>query len=419
MKRAAIAIAIFALLGLRAAAVEPPDGRAELYRAVLASPGGELPFLLELESRDQTHRAWIINGRERIEVPRVSVDSRQITLDIEHFASTITAVPANRTRVLRGEWKKRVGRNKWSTLPFSAEPARGYRFTPLTRKENGPEAFSPISGRWRVRFSKSSEPAVGIFECLANGVVEGTFLTTTGDYRFLAGSYEMGRLRLSCFDGAHAFLFDARIKSDGTLEGDFWSRDTWHETWTAARDDSAELPDGFTLTKYSDRVRLDELEFPDLEGRPRSLNDPEFRGKVRILELFGSWCPNCHDAARFLVDLDRRYRDRGLRILGLAFETTGDRKRDAAQVRRFIKRHDLGYPILIAGIADKKAASKVLPFLDRLRAYPTTVLLRADGSVRAVHTGFTGPASDREHQEHRRRFESMIESALEEAGAGP
>ena len=79
-----------------------------------------------------------------------------------------------------------------------------------------------------------------------------------------------------------------RIKPDGTLEGDFWSRDTWHETWTATRDDSAELPDGFTLTKYSDRVRLDELEFPDLEGRPRSLNDPEFRGKVRILELFGS-----------------------------------------------------------------------------------------------------------------------------------
>jgi len=255
-----------------------------------------------------------------------------------------------------------------------------------------------------------------VFKKLADGMIEGTFLTTTGDYGYLSGTYEAGRLRLSCFDGAHAFLFDATMQADGTLKGDFWSRDTWHETWTATRDEKAPLPDSYSKTHWTGGVALDALRFPDLDGQIHSLDDPAFRGRARIIEVFGSWCPNCNDASRFLAELDRRYHDRGLRIVGLAFELTGDFSRDAAQVRKFAKVNGVEYPILIAGTSDKAVASSALPVLDRLRGYPTTILLRGDGTVRAVHTGFSGPATGADHDELRREFEEMVVDLLNSGG---
>ena len=138
-------------------------------------------------------------------------------------------------------------------------------------------------------------------------------------------------------------------------------------------------------------------------------------GTVRIVEVFGSWCPNCHDAAAYTVELDRRYGPRGLRILGLAFELTGMFQRDVRQVRKFVERHEVKYPILIAGLSDKEEASKSLPVLDRVRAYPTMILLGPDGGVRAVYTGFSGPATGEAHRAFRKRFEALIEKALADA----
>ena len=120
------------------------------------------------------------------------------------------------------------------------------------------------------------------------------------------------------------------------------------------------------------------------------------------------------DAPSCLAELDRRYRARGLSILGLAFELTGDLERDTRQVQRFRERYQIEYPILVAGIADKQDASRRFPLLDRVRAYPTTIFLDAAGNVRAVHTGFAGPATGPEHQHLRAEFERLIEDLLEE-----
>lgn len=406
------------------ALTELPDQKAKenhieipKYRAVLHSPGGELPFFLELD--DTQSRAWIINGTERIEIPEVTL-GHKVLLNIDHYDSIIEATRDFRSeqsdrdggKSLRGIWRKRIGKNKWAQLNFSAQLAPEYRFKPIPKPANPKKNAASVSGRWSVKFSESKDAVIGIFKELSGGKLEGTFLTTTGDYRYLSGSYEYGRLRLSCFDGAHAFLFDAQMQPDGTLRGDFWSRDVWHETWAAKRDDGVRLPDGFSLTKWTNRSALKELRFPDLDGRPRSLDDPAFQGKARIIKVFGSWCPNCHDASAYLVELDRRYRGRGLSIVGLAFEVTGDFGRDAKQVRKFAKRHDIEYPILIAGSADKKMSSKVLPILDKIRAYPTTIFLRSDGTIRAVHTGFSGPATGEAHHKLRRDYEAIIEELL-------
>jgi len=196
------------------------------------------------------------------------------------------------------------------------------------------------------------------------------------------------------------------------LTGDFWSRDTWHETWVAKRNPHAKLPDAFTQTQWVDSVSLDDLHYPDTQGKTRSLVDPAFFGKARLIVVFGTWCPNCNDASDYLVELHKRYEDQGLSILGLAFELTGDFDRDARQVKKYAAKHGIEYPILIAGVSDKTQATKAFPLLDRIRSYPTTIFMNGEGKVMAVHTGFTGPATGKAYHDLRAKFESIIESML-------
>ena len=163
----------------------------------------------------------------------------------------------------------------------------------------------------------------------------------------------------------------------------------------------------------SENVELGRLSFPDLDGNPTRLDDPKFAGKIRIIYVFGSWCPNCHDAAEYFASLEKKYGDKGLSILGLAFEMTGDFKRDSEQVKKYLARHGSSYPVLIAGLSDKAKASKSLPILDKVRSYPTTIFLDAKGNVKAIHTGFTGPATGESFTQLKEQFEKLITEEIE------
>ncbi len=406
-------------------AMPPMQGE---WRAWLDSPGGELPFELSISREGDRWRGWIVNGREQIVIPEVRIEDGTVVLAFPHYDSRIRAQVTRDGERLDGEWTKQSAGESKTTMRFHADFGKTHRFEIPSRGIGMPEVVwdtYSVTGRWSVKFSKTEDLAVGIFE---RGLL-GTFMTTTGDYRYLEGDWDGSKLRLSCFDGAHAFLFRAErqgeaplgfgitgaLFEDFTLKGDFWSRDSWHETWTARRDPNAKLPDAYTQTVWNQKVDLAALKFPDLDGKIRSLADPAFAGKARIIEVFGTWCPNCNDAAQYLVGLHHRYKDRGLSIVGLAFEHTGDFERDARQVRRFAERYHVEYPLLIAGLSDKKAASKAFPLLDRVRSYPTTIFLHADGRVRAIHTGYTGPATGSANYELRAKFESLIEELLAES----
>jgi thiol-disulfide isomerase/thioredoxin len=154
--------------------------------------------------------------------------------------------------------------------------------------------------------------------------------------------------------------------------------------------------------------------FPDLTGRLVTDHDARFRNKVVLVDVFGSWCPTCHDAAPDLVRLYHRYHKRGLEIVGLAYEVTGDTATDAAQVRRFRDKFGITYPLLLAGINDTDAAAATLPQLRGFTSFPTTVFLGRDGKVRRVHAGFYGPSTGEQHQRLVREFEQEIERLLAE-----
>jgi len=400
---------------------EPPQLQVGPWRAWLDSPGGELPFGLELAQGQGRWSAAILNGVERIEIPSVEVKDGSLMLGIPYYDSTIAATVSADGARLDGEWKRRSKGDRWVQMAFHATAGKVERFPAPTGNAGECREGSTLAGRWAIRFADDSDPAVGIFDEGAGGTVVGTILTPTGDYRYLAGvacleRVENGplapRLRLSAFDGAHAFLLSAVADGSDALKGDFWSGAAYHDTWTAKRDEKAELPDAFLLTKAMEAAKLEDVVFPDLEGNKRSLADPKFAGKARIIEVFGTWCPNCNDASHYLVELDKAYKDKGLSILGLAFEYSGEFARDAGQVRTFAAHHKIAYPILLAGTADRVKASASLPIIDGLRAFPTLLVLDRNNKIVATYTGFSGPATGAEYDRFRSRFEALIQKLL-------
>jgi thiol-disulfide isomerase/thioredoxin len=420
-------VILVAALALTATSSSAPDWNVGLsghWRAVLTSPGGELPFRLTFEhpAPGQGQKgpgaltAFVGNGAETVPFSTVKVDGDTVTLRFDAYDSEIVAKVDPSGRALRGAWTKQAGKERPS-MPFAAtriEAGNPPRFAPRSGPP-GDASVADVTGAWDVVFKdeEGESAARGEFHQMGQ-VLLGTFLTPTGDYRYLEGDYGGGVLRLSCFDGGHAFLFVARAQKDGSLSGDYWSRTASHATWraTRAQGDKSAMPDPFgmtTLKNPSGRLRFS---FPALDGRLVSLADARFRGKVVLVDLFGSWCPNCNDQAPVLVDLYRTYHDRGLEIVGLAYEMTGERERDAVYVRKYAERHHIVYPLLLAGTSDKSEASETLPDLSGVLAFPTLVFVARDGSVKAIHTGFEGPGTGAHFAGLKAKYAALIEKLL-------
>lgn len=81
---------------------------------------------------------------------------------------------------------------------------------------------------------KDTTKAIGEFVQVENNLT-GTFLTESGDYRYLDGTVQANKLYLSCFDGAHAFLFEGKIEADNTINGIFYSGKNYKATWSSKK----------------------------------------------------------------------------------------------------------------------------------------------------------------------------------------
>ncbi|GJM07892.1 MAG: hypothetical protein DHS20C11_01680 [Lysobacteraceae bacterium] len=380
------------------------------WRGVLRSPGGELPFGVEVSRQEDGYSAVIVNGDERVETSGVGVIGRRVVINFEWYDAEISARVAADGQSMTGHWRKTAAEEEDSTLPFTASRTQSFRFTPATERVF---PAKDIGGRWAVTFTddESSELAVGEFQQQGDRVL-GTFLTPTGDYRYLEGDFVGSRLRLSTFDGAHAFLFTAELQADGSLLGDFYSRDTYHATWVGNRDPDASLPDAWTQVELSNQLGQFRFSFENIDGQLMTDQDPTLQGKARLIVLFGTWCPNCNDEAPVLVDWYDRYRAQGLEIVGLAFEYSGDIERDRQMLKRYRERHGIEFPLLLAGTSDKLDAAEVLPDIDKVLAYPTTIFVGRDGQVQGIHSGFAGPGTGEHYVELVTELEARIQAML-------
>ena len=375
------------------------------WRATLDIQGQILPFLFELEGNAVTgYEAYIRNGEERILLDSIVLLGDSVHLPMPVFDTEINARITGNQWI--GHWRKNYEANY--LVPFVATYGDDHRFAEITT--SNPAA---LGGRWSVDFADDSLQAVGEFQ-QEGSYLTGSFLTSTGDYRYLEGSVEGNQLRLSAFDGEHAFLFHATLQEDGTLQGDFWSGQHYHTTWVAKRDEDAALADANQLTYLKEGYDRLNFTFPDLDGEPVSLDDPQYQNKVVVLQLFGTWCPNCLDETRFLTEWYDNNHDRGVEVIGLAYEQKDDFDYAARRVQKLVSKLDVNYDFLIAGTADKEAASRTLPMLNRVMSFPTTITIGRDGQVENIHTGFSGPGTGEHYEKFVDEFNTRMDELLEE-----
>jgi thiol-disulfide isomerase/thioredoxin len=254
--------------------------------------------------------------------------------------------------------------------------------------------------------------------------VTGSILRVDGDTGTLVGHWRSGKLVLSHFAGERPNLFEATMNPDGTLAVTL----NGNAHYLVVRSDEArakgipEPPDPSRYTSVKDPTTAFRFAFPDLSGKLVSDTDVQFRGKVVIVSIGGSWCPNCHDEAPFLSELYKEYRARGLEIVGLMFENDPDPKVSRPRVQSFIKRYAVQYPMLIAGTTNPTPTSKTiaeaLPQLVNFGAYPTTIFLGRDGKVRSVHAGFASPATGAEHVRLKQELRELVARLLAEPAQG-
>ncbi len=322
-------------------------------------------------------------------------------LEIADYAAGIRARLTRDSLV--GSYRN-VGSRGPRTIPFRA--ARG-------RWPAEPPA-AVLLGRWDATFNPGTRPSPRVIELRrTRRGLEGTIISNSGDYGTFWGRTHADSLSMSHFDGSFVYMLTGRLDGD-TLRGTFHAGLRTQTPFTAVRSSGRAH-----LTPPSEVVRADtaapfRFAFPSVDGGMVSSDDARFRGKVLLVDIFGTWCPTCHDGAPTLVELDRRYRDRGLAIVGLAYEVTGDSAVDGALVRRFRDKFGIEFPLLLAGVSDGESPEATQPQLSGPIAFPTTLFVDRAGRVRRVHAGFYGPATGAAYEQLRREFTRIVEELLAE-----
>jgi thiol-disulfide isomerase/thioredoxin len=156
--------------------------------------------------------------------------------------------------------------------------------------------------------------------------------------------------------------------------------------------------------------------FPDLQGKWVSINDEKYRHKVVIIQLMGSWCANCLDETRFLIDFYKENHEKGVEIIALTYEYSTDATRSKASVEKFKKLLGVPYPILMTGVTagDDQKAAKTLPQLTDIRSFPTTLILDREGRVRKIETSFYGPGSGEYYIKYKNEFNAILDELIKE-----
>jgi thiol-disulfide isomerase/thioredoxin len=395
----------FLVLGCSRQSPEPSLGS---YRATLKLPGGEAPFGLQIAREGNAYVLVLFNGSERTAVRNVEIGEGGLRATFPGYENHLRADIHRNS--LHGEVILIKAGGKEQIIPFEAKLGDAPRFSADVQAPT-----TNVTGRWALVLTDGEgerTDAVAIFEQEQNRVT-GTVMTPTGDHRYLEGQISGDDLKLSTFAGGLAYLYHLRLVGQATLQGEYWQGLTWHEEVSGQRNDDATLSQAQIKTSVARDAPLS-FTFPDSSGRNLSLNDQRFRGKVVLVTIGGTWCPNCHDEARFLVPFYREYRDKGFEVIGLMFERHGDFDKAASAVRGYERDLGIEFPLLVAGVAENNDAANKLPALSGVYGYPTAILIDKQGKIRDIHTGFSGPATGKFYDEYTTEFRKKVDALLAE-----
>jgi thiol-disulfide isomerase/thioredoxin len=399
-----LAALLFAIAPAVVAQTAAAQSLAGLWDATITFNGQDIPFRLQIAGDGSNLKGWLFNGEDKVVASGASFHDGSLVLNFDSYAAKLEAKLQDGALV--GQYGPMLKKN----YPIAAHRHQA---------EAGSNAIAPsINGLWEVavKSSKGEQAWRLIVQQKSASNVSAAILRVDGDTGALTGSFKDGKFVLSHFSGGRPALMILTPASDGTLAIDMTDLHGKSQM-TATRPDVARAkglppptdPDHHTSVK--DASEPFKFSFPDLNGKIVSNADARFQGKVVLVNITGSWCPNCHDEAPFLAELYRKYRSQGLEVVALSFEE-GDQLTNPVRLRAFMKEYGIDYTVLLGGTPDDRDAKLTQPV--NLNSWPTTFFLGRDGRVRFVHAGFPGPASGELYRQAAHEFEAQVENLLAE-----
>jgi len=366
------------------------QGNSEIrYHAVLQlNDRRSIPFEVTYVSGKQP-KLSIHNGEERIDLRFLVEKNDTIYMEFPEIAGKINF----HKQTLSGRW---INLNKLNATssPFMFYPvAEGIdaRFE-LALDRVG----SKFEGTDDVIFtdSEGDAQAIGIFK-QEGSKIDGTFRTETGDYRYLSGGVFNGGMKLSCFDGVHAFLFEAAMDAEDStiLRGIFYSGSKYHATWTGVLNPKAKQTSPNAISWPTEAFAALNITVKTNRGKEKKLDSEFFRGKPTVIQLMGTWCPNCLDESKYFIELSKKSPFKDIRIIGIGFENGNSDKDRIARLKKYQKKMGFTYPLYLGGGSSTKDAHAVFNQLNGVFSFPTTIFLDKKGRIVQVNSGFDGPAT--------------------------
>jgi thiol-disulfide isomerase/thioredoxin len=380
---------------------------AGLWDAKIVANQLEIPFRFEIAQNGNQVQGFFFEGDRKIGSSSGSFSGGHLILEYDILETTLEVT------FLDDQFAGTYRFNRSG----NALLIRAHRFMPASADT---AAAPQISGSWDMRRvpqevkTASDNQTWNLFLRQSGAEVSGSILRVDGDTGFLVGRWQSGKLVLSHFAGQGPLLFEAKLNADGTLAIAL----NRGADYIAVRKSEARAkgvpdpPDPTRYTSVKDPTVPFRFSFPGLDGKIVSNTDPQFKGKVVILAIGGSWCPNCQDEAPFLVDLYKEFHSQGLEIAGLMFEADADPALARPRVQTFIRRFGIPYPMLLAGTPDD--IGQKIPQLVNFGAYPTSIFLGRDGRVRSVHAGFASQATGQEYVRLKGEVRGLVQRLLTE-----
>jgi len=365
------------------------------WRFELKTTHGIVPFIINISNIKNKYSAILLNGDEKIPL-HINFSDIGISIPIQTFELSIELTYPKNGKMYGH--LVRHNKNPKSKIPLTATFGESLRFPEI-------DESSPIdlNGKWSVTLTHDTnqkEQAVLIFKQNKNKIY-GSILTQTGDYRYMEGVVWGNKFKAASFDGVYNYLFTGEV-IDKRLKAEILN--SYKTQVEGSRDDKAELPDAYAHTKVDSL----NFEFPDLFGKKISLKDQKFKDKPVIIQIFGSWCPNCLDEMNFLIPWYSQNSKRNIEVLALAFERSLDTKAAKLQLMKTYNKYKIPYTLLIAGSTSEDKPMDKIPGIKNFISFPTVIFLNKNHQVFKVHSGFNGPSTGDYYEKWKKEFNSIV-----------
>jgi peroxiredoxin len=380
-----------------------------IWRGELSVAGNhKAPFLFEVKNAaGPSAHVVLINGEERVDLTGIKYRGDSVIIPVESFDAVIKASVSGNS--LQGRFLKNYIPND-AGIALTAEYNNKNRFAPVAN----PVDVS-VDGKWDVLFvgeKGDTTRNVGIFKTV-NRIVTGSILTNSGDMRFLEGAYTAAGVQLSAFAGLSPYLIELNFEGKDRFVGTFFTA-RGKTKLIGIRNVKAALADPYTLTKMKSGAETLSFKLPNINGQTVSLSDARYKNKVVIISILGSWCPNCMDEMKYMAPWYKANKSRGAEIIGLSFERKDDFAYAKAAIARMKAKYGAEYEVLFAGKVGDEATAKVLPEVEKVSSYPTTIFIDKKGKVRKIYTGYNGPATGLFYEEFKQDFNALMDQLLAE-----